>query len=132
MPKKGWSIMIWEDPGCGAVKRADGGSEQDDLEACPRLCVAPTGGISKQDLRRFLKWGAQHLGYPELANVEAAPPTAELEPIREGVAPQTDEQDMGMKYEVGAEVQEPLIFKSALHALEQGSGFGTHCAASWE
>ena len=30
------------------------------------------GGISKQDLRRFLLWGATHLGYPALAEVEAA------------------------------------------------------------
>ena len=59
------------------------------------------GGVSKGDLKRFLHWGAGHLGYPELANVVAAPPTAELEPIREGSAAQTDEQDMGMTYEVG-------------------------------
>ena len=30
----------------------------------------------------------------------AAPPSAELEPIREGEAAQTDEQDMGMTYDV--------------------------------
>ena len=66
------------------------------------LCTAPcAGGVSKGDLRRFLKWGAVQLGYPSLAEVEAAPPTAELEPLREGTAPQTDEQDMGMTYEVG-------------------------------
>ena len=41
-----------------------------------------------------------HLGYASLSAVEAAPPTAELEPIREGTAAQTDEQDMGMTYEV--------------------------------
>jgi NAD+ synthase (glutamine-hydrolysing) len=62
------------------------------------MCCA--GGVSKGDLKRFLHWGAEHLGYPELANVVAAPPTAELEPIREGSAAQTDEQDMGMTYEV--------------------------------
>ena len=56
--------------------------------------------MSKGDLRRFLVWGALHLGYPSLADVEAAPPTAELEPLREGTAAQTDEQDMGMTYEV--------------------------------
>ncbi len=32
----------------------------------------PPGGISKADLRRFLQWGAAHLGYPALAEVEAA------------------------------------------------------------
>lgn len=30
----------------------------------------------------FLKWAAVHLGYSSLAEIEAAPPTAELEPIR--------------------------------------------------
>jgi NAD+ synthase (glutamine-hydrolysing) len=39
--------------------------------------------------------------------VVAAPPTAELEPIREGTAAQTDEQDMGMTYEVGCSAVEP-------------------------
>ncbi len=58
------------------------------------------GGISKGDLKRFLRWGATQLGYPELAKVVEAPPTAELEPIRPGTAAQTDEQDMGMTYEV--------------------------------
>jgi NH3-dependent NAD+ synthetase len=57
------------------------------------------GAISKQDLRRFLDWAGEHLGYPCLHEVNQAAPTAELEPIREGVAPQTDEQDMGMTYE---------------------------------
>ena len=61
--------------------------------------AAGAGAISKQDLRRFLRWAAVHLGYPSLDDVEAAPPSAELEPIREGVAAQTDEQDMGMTYE---------------------------------
>ena len=65
---------------------------------CQYACAA--GGISKGDLRRFLKWGAEHLGYASLSAVEGAPPTAELEPIRAGTAAQTDEQDMGMTYEV--------------------------------
>ncbi len=34
--------------------------------------------------------------------VEKAPPTAELEPLKDGAVEQTDEQDMGMTYEVGA------------------------------
>ena len=59
-----------------------------------------TGGISKTDIRRFLYWAADHLGYTELRGVVAAPPSAELEPIREGEEAQTDEQDMGMTYDV--------------------------------
>jgi NAD+ synthase (glutamine-hydrolysing) len=49
---------------------------------CSSADINPIGGISKGDLRRFLVWGAQHLGYSALGEVEAAPPTAELEPIR--------------------------------------------------
>lgn len=49
---------------------------------CSSADINPIGGISKTDLRRFLKWAAVHLGYASLADVEAAPPTAELEPIR--------------------------------------------------
>ena len=50
------------------------------------------GSISKGDLKAFLAWAAEHLGYTELAAIGEATPTAELEPLREGQAPQTDEQ----------------------------------------
>lgn len=65
---------------------------------CSSADINPIGGISKADLRSFLRWGAQNLGFPTLASVEEAPPTAELEPIREDHV-QTDEEDMGMTYE---------------------------------
>lgn len=66
---------------------------------CSAADINPIGGISKADLRRFLHWAAPNLGYPALAEVEAAPPTAELEPLGEGGAvAQTDEADMGMTY----------------------------------
>ncbi len=69
---------------------------------CSSADVNPIGAISKADLRRFLAWAAVRLGYPTLAEVEAAPPTAELEP-RRGGHEQTDEADMGMSYdELGA------------------------------
>ena len=55
----------------------------DDLQYdCSSADINPIGGISKTDLRKFLRWGALNLGYPVLAEIEAAPPTAELEPIR--------------------------------------------------
>ena len=57
---------------------------------CSSADLNPIGAISKNDLRRFLVWAADHLGYSELHRVEAAPPTAELEPIREGVAAQVE------------------------------------------
>ena len=65
---------------------------------CSSADVNPIGAISKADLRRFLRWAATHLGYPTLGAVEAAPPTAELEPRRDGHV-QTDEEDMGMTYD---------------------------------
>lgn len=65
---------------------------------CSSADVNPIGGISKQDLRMFLKWSAQNLGYTSLQEIEAAPPTAELEPIRTNYT-QIDEVDMGMTYE---------------------------------
>lgn len=35
-------------------------------------------------------WAAENLGYRELMRVQAAPPTAELEPIRENVNAQVN------------------------------------------
>lgn len=52
---------------------------------CSSADINPIGGISKTDLRAFLRWGAEHLGYPSLGVVEQASPTAELEPFVEGV-----------------------------------------------
>lgn len=36
---------------------------------------------------------------PILNDIIAAPPTAELEPLKQGALAQTDEEDMGMTYE---------------------------------
>ncbi|KAI3973836.1 hypothetical protein MKX01_030412 [Papaver californicum] len=65
---------------------------------CSSADINPIGGISKQDLRTFLKWAAVNLGFSSLAEIEAAPPTAKLEPIRSTYS-QKDEDDMGMQYE---------------------------------
>lgn len=65
---------------------------------CSSADINPIGSVSKQDLRAFLRWAAVHLHYSSLAEVEAAPPTAELEPIRADYN-QLDEVDMGMTYE---------------------------------
>lgn len=67
---------------------------------CSSADLNPIGAISKTDLKKFLRWAALpgSLGYPVLADVVAAPPTAELEPITETYT-QTDEADMGMSYD---------------------------------
>ncbi|PKA59069.1 NAD+ synthase (glutamine-hydrolysing) [Apostasia shenzhenica] len=65
---------------------------------CSSADINPIGSVSKKDLRSFLKWAAIHLNYLSLAEIESAPPTAELEPIRSTYS-QLDEVDMGMTYE---------------------------------
>ena len=64
---------------------------------CSSGDINPIGGISKHDLRRFLNWAKDELGYSALAEIVEAPPTAELEPITETYT-QIDEDDMGMTY----------------------------------
>jgi NAD+ synthase (glutamine-hydrolysing) len=66
---------------------------------CSSADVNPIGGISKTDLKAFLKWGAQPdgLGLPSLKGILEQPPTAELEPITP-THTQTDEEDMGCTY----------------------------------
>eukprot|EP00189_Rhodosorus_marinus_P001592 CAMPEP_0113954142 /NCGR_PEP_ID=MMETSP0011_2-20120614/295_1 /TAXON_ID=101924 /ORGANISM="Rhodosorus marinus" /LENGTH=721 /DNA_ID=CAMNT_0000963051 /DNA_START=272 /DNA_END=2437 /DNA_ORIENTATION=- /assembly_acc=CAM_ASM_000156 len=70
---------------------------------CSSADINPIGGISKTDLKRFLRWGSRPveeggLGYSKLLEVVEAPPTAELEPLTSTYV-QTDEADMGMTYE---------------------------------
>ncbi len=60
--------------------------------------INPIGGLSKHDLRSFLRWSIDNLGYTALADVVDAAPTAELEPITETYT-QTDEADMGFSYD---------------------------------
>ncbi|KAE8694657.1 Glutamine-dependent NAD(+) synthetase [Hibiscus syriacus] len=74
---------------------------------CSAADINPIGSISKQDLRTFLRWAANHLGYSSLAEIEAAPPTAELSLFVPTTArfnstlymKQLDEVDMAMTYE---------------------------------
>lgn len=66
---------------------------------CSAADINPIGGISKSDLKRFLIWANDALGYSALTPIAEAPPTAELEPLGAGgVLAQTDEVDMGMTY----------------------------------
>ncbi len=64
---------------------------------CSSADINPIGAISKTDLRLFLRWASENLGYGALAEIVDAPPTAELEPLTETHV-QEDEADMGMTY----------------------------------
>ncbi|XP_077968595.1 glutamine-dependent NAD(+) synthetase-like [Styela clava] len=66
---------------------------------CSSADLNPIGGISKTDLRSFIRYAIDNFNIPPLKEVIEAPPTAELEPLLEGELVQTDEQDMGMTYD---------------------------------
>ena len=79
---------------------------------CSSADVNPIGAISKTDLAAFLRFSAARYGLPALAEIEAAPPSAELRPnaadaagaagaaaAAAGESQQKDEEEMGMTYE---------------------------------
>ncbi|KAL4233249.1 Glutamine-dependent NAD(+) synthetase [Mactra antiquata] len=66
---------------------------------CSSADINPIGGISKVDLRRFIKYCRQEFQFTALEKIYQAPPSAELEPLLDGKIAQTDEEDMGMTYE---------------------------------
>lgn len=65
---------------------------------CSSADINPIGGISKTDLKAFIKWAEVQFDLPILTEFLNATPTAELEPITENYV-QSDEVDMGMTYE---------------------------------
>ena len=68
---------------------------------CSSADINPIGGIAKKDLKRFLLWAAENLGYSVLGSVCSAVPTAELTPIPEGSleSAQSDEADIGLTFD---------------------------------
>ncbi|OAL53871.1 putative glutamine-dependent NAD(+) synthetase [Pyrenochaeta sp. DS3sAY3a] len=64
---------------------------------CSSADINPIGGISKTDLKRFLRWAQTEFDLPILHDFIEATPTAELEPLTETYT-QSDEADMGMTY----------------------------------
>ncbi|XP_069950909.1 glutamine-dependent NAD(+) synthetase isoform X2 [Cherax quadricarinatus] len=66
---------------------------------CSSADINPIGGFSKADLKRFLHLAKDRLNLPVLNDILGAPPTAELEPLDEGILVQIDEADMGMTYD---------------------------------
>ena len=65
---------------------------------CSSADINPIGGISKTDLKRFIKWAETNFDLPILRQFLDAVPTAELEPITETYV-QSDEEDMGFTYD---------------------------------
>ncbi|XP_029001052.1 glutamine-dependent NAD(+) synthetase [Betta splendens] len=65
---------------------------------CSSADINPIGGISKTDLKSFLLYAVEKFQLTALKGILAAPPTAELEPLKDGQVSQTDEVDMGMTY----------------------------------
>lgn len=65
---------------------------------CSSADINPIGGISKNDLKRFITWSIDRLQLPILRSFIDATPTAELEPITKEYV-QSDEADMGFTYD---------------------------------
>ena len=65
---------------------------------CSSADINPIGGISKTDLKRFIKWAETNFDLPVLQKFLDAVPTAELEPITDTYV-QSDEVDMGFTYD---------------------------------
>lgn len=58
---------------------------------CSSADLNPIGGISKTDLRLFIKYCMKKFEFTSLESIFEAPPTAELEPLADGKIQQTDE-----------------------------------------
>lgn len=66
---------------------------------CSSADINPIGGISKTDLKMFLRYTKEKFNLSVIGDIINAAPTAELEPLKDGQIAQTDEQDMGMTYD---------------------------------
>lgn len=99
-------LALWAEGRAGALLVLGSANVDEGLRGyltkydCSSADLNPIGGISKTDLKEFLRWAAREdgLAYPALSEVVQARPSAELEPIVGGQV-QTDEEDMGMSYE---------------------------------
>ena len=58
---------------------------------CSSADINPIGGISKTDLKSFVFYCVEKFNFSSLITILGARPTAELEPLRNGVTHQTDE-----------------------------------------
>lgn len=65
---------------------------------CSSADINPIGGISKNDLKRFIAYARDEFNLPILHDFLTAIPTAELEPVTKEYV-QSDEVDMGMTYD---------------------------------
>lgn len=66
---------------------------------CSSADINPIGGISKSDLKLFLKYAMPTFQLPVIKDIISQAPTAELEPLVNDEVTQTDEDDMGMTYD---------------------------------
>uniref|UniRef100_A0A0C9PUQ9 Glutamine-dependent NAD(+) synthetase n=1 Tax=Fopius arisanus TaxID=64838 RepID=A0A0C9PUQ9_9HYME len=87
---------------------------------CSSADINPIGGISKEDLKRFLVWFGERHGLSAIKQILEATPTAELEPLKGGQLVQADEVDMGMTYK-------ELAVYGRLRKLECSGPFSMFC-----
>lgn len=91
---------------------------------CSSADLNPIGAISKGDLKRMLLWAADRYGHPVLAEIAAAPPTAELRPNKGGGSQRNDgATDGGGEGEIGQEEEEDTAEHSQLDEEEMGMSY---------
>jgi len=68
---------------------------------CSSADINPIGGINKSDLKLFLGYSKDKLGFESLQSILDAKPSAELRPIEDKTkdSTQLDEEEMGMTYD---------------------------------
>lgn len=60
--------------------------------------LAPLGSISKTDAANFQRWARDEWDIPLMDEFLNATPTAELQPLKDGITDQSDEVEMGLTY----------------------------------
>ena len=71
---------------------------------CSSADINPIGGVSKVDLRKFILYCAERYRWTALNDIHSAPPTAELEPLKEGEIVQVDEVNIITRHQQTAVV----------------------------
>ncbi|XP_052087489.1 glutamine-dependent NAD(+) synthetase-like isoform X3 [Mytilus californianus] len=86
---------------------------------CSSADINPIGGISKSDLRRFILYCRNRFGFSALEKIYNAPPTAELEPLKDGQhLAQTDEVRLSKDGQHLAQTDEVRLSKDGQHLAQ--------------
>ena len=84
---------------------------------CSSADLNPIGGISKSDLKKFVFYCVEKYNFTSLIGIMGAQPTAELEPLKDGVIQQTDEVRLEYFFTVNSEIRFKLVQQAKLFLM---------------